>query len=385
MAKATAAEQALVLHRKLKGKIETKLKTPVATRAHLSVAYTPGVAAPCLEIAKDRELAYEYTWKGNTILIVTDGTAVLGLGDIGPEAALPVMEGKSMLFKEFGGVDCIPICLATKDPQEIINIVEKIAPAYGGINLEDISAPRCFTIEEELKKRLNIPVFHDDQHGTAIVVLAGIINAAKVVKKEVKKLSVVINGAGAAGIATAKLLMSYGLRDVTLCDTSGAIYAGRVDNMNPLKVEMAKITNKLGKHGLLADVLVGADVFIGVSKPGTLTAEMIRTMAKKPIVFAMANPTPEIMPDEAKAAGVAVMATGRSDFPNQVNNLLAFPGIFRGALDARAQITEEMKMAAALAIAGYVKKPTADCIIPSPLDKAVVKKVVAAVKAAAGK
>lgn len=373
--------KALALHKKLKGKIELRLKTPLRDRKDLALAYSPGVAAPCLEIAKNKERAYDYTWKKNTILIVTDGTAVLGLGDIGPEAALPVMEGKSMLFKEFGDVDCIPICLATKDQDEIVNIVEKLAPAYGGINLEDISAPRCFYIEKQLKTRLPIPVFHDDQHGTAIVVLAGLINAAKVVKKPIKELRVVINGAGAAGIATAKLLMNYGLTDIVLCDTYGTIFEGRTQNMNPVKNAMAATTNPRKVKGSLADAVKEADVFIGVSVKDALTPEMVQTM-DHPIIFALANPNPEILPDVAKKAGAAIVATGRSDYPNQVNNVLAFPGIFRGALDARANISRDVKMAAALAIAGCVKKPTADCIIPPALDKTVAKKVAAAVRKA---
>jgi malate dehydrogenase (oxaloacetate-decarboxylating) len=374
---------ALAYHKRLRGKIAIASKQPLRTKKDLSLAYTPGVAAPCLAIAKDLEKAYDYTWKSNTILIVTDGTAVLGLGDIGPEAALPVMEGKSVLFKEFGGVDCVPVCLATKDPQEIIDTIVRIAPAYGGINLEDISAPRCFEIEDALKQRLQIPVFHDDQHGTAVVVLAGLINAAKVTKKSLSNLKVVINGAGAAGIACARLLHSVGVAEIILCDRTGAIYADRPVGMNPVKKALAKFTNQAKRKGQLADVLVGADVFIGVSAAGAVTPAMVRSMAEQAIVFAMANPVPEIMPDLATKAGAAVVGTGRSDFPNQVNNVLAFPGIFRGALDARVPITEAMKIAAAEAIAKCVKKPTAKCVLPSPLDKTVAKRVAAAVKRAA--
>ena len=373
-------KQSLAYHKKLHGKITISLKERLKGKTDLGLAYTPGVAAPCLAIANDKEKIYDYTWKQNTILIVTDGTAVLGLGDIGPEAALPVMEGKSLLFKEFSGVDCVPICLATKDPNEIIDIICKIAPAYGGINLEDISAPRCFYIEKQLKMRLSIPVFHDDQHGTAIVVLAGLINAAKVVGKKINKLSVVINGAGSAGIATAKLLINYGINNVVICDTCGAIFTGRKENMNPIKIEIAKNTNHKKIKGCLSEILKGTDVFIGVSQAGILSKEMVENMADNAIVFAMANPIPEIMPDLAKKAGAAIVATGRSDFPNQVNNILAFPGIFRGALDARANITRQVKMAVALTIAKCIKKPTADCIIPSALDKTVAKKVAAAVK-----
>jgi len=384
-AKPNYAKLSLAAHKKTKGKIGIYSKSKVKTKHDLSIAYTPGVAEPCRQIAKDVEKAYDYTWKKNTILIVSDGTAVLGLGDIGPAASLPVMEGKSVLFKEFGDIDCVPLCLDTKDPKEIINIVEKCAPAYGGVNLEDISAPRCFEIENELKKRLKIPVFHDDQHGTAIVVLAGLINGAKVVKKKIADLRVVINGAGAAGVAIAKLLLDYGVQDVAICDTRGAIYSGRKENMNPFKKEIAKKTNKQKIKGTLAEVLVGADVFVGVSAAGAVKPEMVKKMAKDPMIFAMANPIPEIMPEDAKKAGAAVIATGRSDFPNQLNNVLVFPGLFRGALDARCQITEEIKHATALALAKCVKKPTPVCIIPSPLDKTVAKKIAAAVKKAAKK
>ncbi|MFA6457802.1 MAG: NADP-dependent malic enzyme [Patescibacteria group bacterium] len=377
---------ALDYHRKLRGKIEISLKKKIRSKEELGLAYTPGVAKPCLEIAQDIEKAYDYCWKGNTIMIVTDGTAVLGLGDIGPEAALPVMEGKSVLFKMFGGVDCVPICLSTKDPKEIIEIVTKIAPAYGGINLEDISAPRCFEIENELKKRLpKIPIFHDDQHGTAIVVLAGLINAAKVVGKKIADLHVVFNGAGAAGTACAKLLLKYGVKDVVMCDRAGAIYEGRQDNMNHFKVELAKVTNRSMTKGSLADALKGADVFIGVSAKDAVTPKMVQSMADKAIIFAMANPDPEILPDAAKKAGAAVIATGRSDFPNQINNVLAFPGIFRGALDCRCWITEKVKMEVALAIARCVPNPSANKIVPSALDKTVAKKVAAAVRRVAVK
>ncbi len=371
---------ALAYHKRLKGKIQLTLKEKLSGKRDLSLSYTPGVAAPCLEIAEDKERAYDYTWKKNTILIVTDGTAVLGLGDIGPEAALPVMEGKSVLFKEFGGVDCVPICLDTKDPDEIVDIVCKLAPAYGGINLEDISAPRCFYIEKQLKTRLPIPVFHDDQHGTAIVVLAGLINAAKVVKKKITDLKIIINGAGAAGIATAKLLYHYDIRQIILCDTQGAIYAGRKENMNPMKKKMASITNPKKQKGSLSDVMQDVDCFIGVSVKDAVTPAMVKSMARDPIIFAMANPNPEILPDVARKAGATIVGTGRSDFPNQVNNVLAFPGIFRGVLDMRANITREVKFAAALAIAKCVKQPTASCVIPSALDKTVAKKVAAAVK-----
>jgi malate dehydrogenase (oxaloacetate-decarboxylating) len=375
-------QQALSYHKKLRGKIQIGLKQKLKDKAELALAYTPGVAAPCLEIAKDKSKVYDYCWNSNTILIVTDGTAVLGLGDIGPEAALPVMEGKSVLFKEFGGVDCVPLCLDTKDPAEIIDIVTKVMPAYGGVNLEDISAPRCFAIEDELKKRFpDKPIFHDDQHGTAVVVLAGLINAAKVVGKKVNQMKVVFNGAGAAGIACAKLLLKYGIGEAVLCDSKGAIYSGRQD-LNPIKKELAKVTNKKRLKGLLADALINADVFIGVSVAGAVTPAMVQSMNRDPIIFAMANPNPEILPMVAKKAGAKVVGTGRSDFPNQINNVLAFPGIFRGALDARAPITEKMKMAAALAIAGCVKKPKVDCVIPSAMDKSVAKKVATAVRKA---
>jgi malate dehydrogenase (oxaloacetate-decarboxylating) len=371
---------ALDYHRKQKGKIQISLKQKLNGKKDLVLAYSPGVAKPCIEIAKNKKKVYDYTWKQNTILIVTDGTAVLGLGDIGPEAALPVMEGKSVLFKEFGNVDCVPICLNTKDTKEIIDIICKIAPAYGGINLEDISAPRCFEIEKELKKKLDIPVFHDDQHGTAIVSLAGLINATKVVKKDIAKIKIVFNGAGAAGVACAKLFLSYGAKNIIMCDRAGAIYSERKENMNASKNELAKITNHKKTKGTLADVITDADVFVGVSVKNVLTSKMVKSMAEQAIIFAMANPDPEILPDIAKKAGAAVVATGRSDFPNQINNILAFPGIFRGSLDLRCQITEKMKMDAALAIARCVPKPSVNKIVPGALDKSVAKKVADAVK-----
>ncbi len=376
-------ELALDYHRKLRGKITIELKQKLRGKEDLNLAYTPGVAQPCLEIAKNPEKAYEYCWKQNTILIVTDGTAVLGLGDIGPEAALPVMEGKSLLFKEFGNVDCIPICLSTKDPQEIIEIVCKIMPAYGGLNLEDISAPRCFEIEEELKKRLDVPVFHDDQHGTAIVSLAGLINAAEVVGKKISEMKVVFNGAGAAGVACAKLFLKYGVKDIVMCDRAGIIHGGRTENMNPTKIELAKITNQKLLKGSLADAMKNADVFVGVSAKDAVNPKMVQSMAEQAIIFAMANPDPEILPDMAKKAGAAVVATGRSDFPNQINNVLAFPGIFRGALDMRCPITEKTKMEAALTIAHCVPNPSANKIVPDALDKTVAEKVAAAVRRAA--
>ncbi|MBQ7581803.1 MAG: NAD-dependent malic enzyme, partial [Lachnospiraceae bacterium] len=350
-----------------------------------AVAYTPGVAQPCLEINKDVDLSYKYTRRGNLVAVVTDGTAVLGLGDIGPEAGMPVMEGKCCLFKRFGGIDAFPLCIRSKDVDEIVNKVALLAGSFGGVNLEDIAAPRCFEIERKLKERCDIPIFHDDQHGTAVVVLAGFINALKIVGKKMEDISVVINGAGSAGVAIIKLLMRAGLKDVIMVDRNGAIYEGR-DNLNPAKEEMAKITNRSMKKGSLADVIKGVDAFIGVSAPGILTQDMIRSMAKDPMIFAMANPVPEIMPDEAKAAGAAVVATGRSDFPNQVNNVLAFPGIFRGALDVRAKdINEDMKLAAAYAIAGAVDddRRSADYIIPDSFNEKVAPAVAAAVAKAA--
>lgn len=348
-------EEALKLHEENKGKIEVISKTEVKDMHDLAVVYTPGVAEPCRKIHQDVNQVYRYTTKGNMVAIVTDGTAVLGLGDIGPEAALPVMEGKAVLFKHFAGVDAFPICLATKDPDKIVEAVTLIAPGFGGINLEDISAPRCFEIEERLKKILDIPVFHDDQHGTAIVVLSGLINALKVVGKDLDNIKVVVNGAGASAIAVLKFIMSAGVKNAILCDSKGTIYEGRKENMNPVKEEMAKITNKDKIKGTLADAIKGADVFLGLSVAGALKPEMVKTMASDSIIFAMANPTPEIMPDVAKAAGARIVATGRSDFPNQVNNCLGFPAIFKGALKVRAsQINEEMKLAAAYALASLI-------------------------------
>ena len=380
----TTAEKALMLHEQWNGKLDTVAKSKVKTREDLALAYTPGVAEPCKVIAKDKEAAYKYTWKANTIAVVSDGSAVLGLGNIGPEAAMPVMEGKAVLFKEFGGVNAVPICLDTQDTEEIIKAVTYLAPTFGGINLEDISAPRCFEIEERLKATLDIPVFHDDQHGTAIVVLAGIINALKVIGyKKKEDCKIVVNGAGAAGVAITKLLLSYGFKTAILCDRKGAISSER-DDLNSSKKEMLSITNPNDEKGKLADVIKNADIFIGVSGPGTLTPDMVRTMSKDSIIFAMANPVPEIMPDEAKAAGARVVGTGRSDFPNQVNNVVAFPGIFKGALEGRArQITEEMKLAAALAIADLVPedKLSEDNVMPEAFDPQVAVKVAEAVKA----
>ncbi len=384
-------QKSLEAHEKARGKIEVKSKLPVTNREELSIAYTPGVAEPCRRIAANPEDAYKYTSKGNMVAVVSDGSAVLGLGNIGGLAGLPVMEGKAVLFKEFGGVDAFPICLSTQDPEEVIAVVKAIAPNFGGINLEDIAAPNCFYIEERLKKELNIPVFHDDQHGTAIIVLAGIINALKVTGRKLEDLKFVINGVGAAGVAITKLLIRYGARadNFLLCDSKGTIYKGR-ENLNPTKMELAEITNtacvlshdheKCVKGGL-AEAIQGADVFIGVSKAGLMTQDMVRSMAKDPIIFAMANPTPEIMPDLAKEAGAAIVATGRSDFPNQINNVLAFPGIFRGVLDSRApQITEEMKIAAAQAIAAMVPSPTFDKIVPAPFEPGIAAAVATAVK-----
>ena len=378
-------EKAIKMHEEWAGKIEVIAKAPVGTKEELAIAYTPGVAAPCLEIQKDVDLSYKYTRRHNLVAVVTDGTAVLGLGDIGPEAGMPVMEGKCALFKAFGDVDAFPLCIRSKDVDEIVNTVALLAGSFGGVNLEDISAPRCFEIEKKLKERCDIPIFHDDQHGTAVITLAGLTNALKIVGKKMEDIHVVVNGAGAAATAITKLLISRGLKNVILCDRKGAIYEGR-EGLNPAKEEMAKITNPEKKAGSLADVIVGADVFIGVSAPGVLTADMVATMAKDPVVFACANPTPEILPDEAKKAGVAVMATGRSDFPNQVNNVLAFPGIFRGALDVRASdINDEMKIAAANAIAGIVSDAelNPEYILPDAFDKRVGPAVAAAVAQAA--
>lgn len=378
----TTAEKALSLHEEWKGKLDTVSKTRVNTREALALAYTPGVAEPCKVIAEDKEAAYKYTIKSNTILVVSDGSAVLGLGNIGPEAAMPVMEGKAVLFKEFGNVNAVPICLDTQDTEEIIKAVTWLAPGYGGVNLEDISAPRCFEIEERLKQTLNIPVFHDDQHGTAIVVLAALINSLKIVKKTPAECKVVVNGSGAAGIAITKLMLNYGFQNIILCDSKGIICEG-MEGMNAVKVEMSKITNPNHEMGVLADAVKGADIFVGVSAPGVLTKEMVATMNSDAIILAMANPVPEIMPDEAKAAGARIVGTGRSDFPNQVNNVVAFPGIFKGALEGRAtQITEEMKMAAALAIAGLVPEEelNEENIMPEAFHPAVADTVAAAVK-----
>ena len=378
-------EKAIKMHEEWGGKIEVIATAPVGSKEELAIAYTPGVAAPCLEIQKDVDLSYKYTRRHNLVAVVTDGTAVLGLGDIGPEAGMPVMEGKCALFKAFGDVDAFPLCIRSKDVDEIVNTVALLAGSFGGVNLEDISAPRCFEIEKKLKERCDIPIFHDDQHGTAVITLAGLTNALKIVGKKMEDIHVVVNGAGAAATAITKLLISRGLKNVILCDRKGAIYEGR-EGLNSAKEEMAKITNPDKKAGSLADVIVGADVFIGVSAPGVLTADMVATMAKDPVVFACANPVPEILPDEAKKAGVAVMATGRSDFPNQVNNVLAFPGIFRGALDVRASdINDEMKIAAANAIAGIVSDAelNPDYILPDAFDARVGKAVAAAVAQAA--
>ena len=379
----TVNEKALELHEKWNGKIETVSKTPVKSREDLSLAYTPGVAEPCKVIAADPEAAYKYTMKANTVAVISDGSAVLGLGNIGPLAAMPVMEGKAVLFKEFGGINAVPICLDTQDTKEIIKTVTYLAPAFGGINLEDISAPRCFEIEERLKATLDIPVFHDDQHGTAIVVLAGIINALKVVKKEKENCKVIINGAGSAGVAITRLLITYGFKNVIMCDKVG-IVSKDTPGLNWMQEKMTEITNPDNETGSLSDALKGADIFVGVSAPGIVSAEMVSSMAKDAIIFAMANPIPEIMPDIAKAAGARVVGTGRSDFPNQVNNVVAFPGIFKGALEGRAsQITEEMKLAAALAIAGLVSEEdlNEDNIMPEAFDPKVAQVVSDAVKA----
>lgn len=378
----TISEKSLELHKKWNGKLETTSKAPVKSREDLSVAYTPGVAGPCSVIADDREAAYTYTMKANTVAVVSDGSAVLGLGNIGPYAAMPVMEGKAVLFKEFGGVNAVPICLDTQDTEEIIKAVTWIAPGFGGINLEDISAPRCFEIEERLKEILDIPVFHDDQHGTAIVVLAGIINALKIVKKEKEDCKVVINGAGSAGVAITKLLLTYGFKNVIMCDKVGII-SKSTKGLNWMQEEMACITNPYNETGSLYDAMKGADIFVGVSAPNIVTPEMVASMNKDSILFAMANPTPEIMPDVAKAAGARVVGTGRSDFPNQVNNVVAFPGIFKGALEGRAtKITEEMKLAAAIAIAELVPESelSEDNIMPEAFDPKVADVVANAVK-----
>ena len=378
-------EEALKLHEEHRGKIEVVPTVSVKDAHELAVAYTPGVAEPCKEIHKDKDLVYRYTRKWNTVAVVTDGTAVLGLGDIGPEAGLPVMEGKAILFKSFAGVDAFPICLDTKDPEEIIKTVKYLQPSFGGINLEDISAPRCFEIERRLKEEMDIPVFHDDQHGTAIVVLAGVLNALRVVGKKLEEIHAVINGAGSAGISIAKLLLRCGLKHLILCDRAGAIYEG-MENLNVAQQEMSKVTNRERKKGSLADVIAGADLFIGVSAPRMLTADMVRTMNQDAVVFAMANPVPEILPEETKAGGARVVGTGRSDYPNQINNVLVFPGIFRGALDCRAtDINEEMKIAAARAIADLISSQelNEEYVLPKAFDPRVPQAVAQAVMKAA--
>ena len=379
------AEESLRLHGEWKGKIEVVATVPVATKEDLSLAYTPGVAQPCLEIQKDISKSYELTRRHNLCAVITDGSAVLGLGDIGPEAGMPVMEGKCVLFKSFGNVDAFPLCVKTHDVDEFVNTVYLLSGSFGGINLEDISAPRCFEIERKLKEKCDIPIFHDDQHGTAVITLAGLTNALKVVGKKKEDVRVVTSGAGAAAVSIVKLLLSAGFRNSTMCDRKGAIYKGR-DGLNWIKEEMAEVTNLDRKPGTLADALVGADVFIGVSAPGTVTTEMVRTMNRDAIIFACANPTPEIFPDDARAGGAAVIATGRSDFPNQINNVLAFPGIFRGTFDVRASdINEEMKMAASMALANLIspEELSADYIIPKAFDKRVGPAVAKAVAQAA--
>ena len=382
------AKESLRLHAQWRGKIEVKATVPVATKEDLSLAYTPGVAQPCLEIEKDVNLSYELTRRWNLCAVVTDGTAVLGLGDIGPEAGMPVMEGKCVLFKSFGDVDAFPLCIKSKEVDDIVNTVYLISGSFGGVNLEDISAPRCFEIERKLKEKCDIPIFHDDQHGTAVVTLAGLINALKVVGKKKESVRIVINGAGAAAISITKLLLSDGFADVTLCDRSGIIYEGRKEGMNWIKEEMALITNREKRKGSLTDAMKGADVFIGVSAPNMVNVDLVKGMAKDSIIFACANPTPEIFPDDAKAGGAVVIATGRSDFPNQVNNVLAFPGIFRGTFDVRASdINDEMKVAAAYALAGLIsdEERSADYVIPKAFDPRVGKVVAAAVAEAARK
>ena len=378
----TTNEKALMMHEKWNGKLETVSKTPVKSREDLAIAYTPGVAEPCKVIAQDKEAAYKYTMKANTVAVVSDGSAVLGLGNIGPHAAMPVMEGKAVLFKEFGGINAVPICLDTQDTEEIIKAVTWLAPAFGGINLEDISAPRCFEIEERLKATLDIPVFHDDQHGTAIVVLAGIINSLKVTGKKKEECRIVVNGAGSAGVAITKLLLTYGFQDIIMCDKVG-IVSKSTEGLNWMQQKMAEVTNLTGKTGTLADALKGADIFVGVSAPNIVTPEMVASMNHDSILFAMANPVPEIMPDIAKAAGARIVGTGRSDFPNQVNNVVAFPGIFKGALEGRAtQITEEMKLAAAEAIAGLVPEGelNENNIMPEAFNPKVAELVAETVK-----
>ncbi len=379
-------EESLAFHYEKKGKLEVVSTVSVSSEKDLSLAYTPGVAKPCLEIQKDVEKSYELTRRHNMCLVVTDGTAVLGLGDIGPEAGMPVMEGKCVLFKEFGDVDAFPLCIRSKDVDEIVRTIYLISGSFGGINLEDIAAPRCFEIEERLKELCDIPVFHDDQHGTAVITLAGLINALKVVGKKKEEVRIVVNGAGAAATSITKLLLNYGFPNITMCDRTGAIYEGRQAGMNPVKEEMAKVTNLKKQEGKLETVIKGADIFIGVSSPGVLTTEMVKTMAQNAVIFACANPTPEIFPEDAKAGGAAVVATGRSDFPNQINNVLAFPGIFRGAFDVRAsKINEEMKMAAAKALAELItpKELHADYIIPAAFDRRVGGAVAKAVAQAA--
>ena len=380
------AEESLRLHGEWKGKIEVKATVPVSTKDDLSLAYTPGVAQPCLEIQKDVEKSYDLTRRWNMCLVATDGSAVLGLGDIGPEAGMPVMEGKCVLFKSFGDEDAFPICIKSHDVDEIVNTIYMISGSFGGVNLEDISAPRCFEIERKLKEKCDIPIFHDDQHGTAVITLAGITNALKLVGKKKEDVRIVVNGAGAAAIAITRLLITAGFKDITLCDRSGAIYEGREDHMNPVKVEMSKVTNPARRQGKLTDVIKGADIFIGVSAPNVLNKEMVGTMAKDAIIFACANPTPEIFPDEAKAGGARVVSTGRSDYPNQCNNVLAFPGIFRGTFDVRASdINDEMKLAAAQAIADLIsdEELNEDYILPQAFDPRVGKAVAAAVAEAA--
>ena len=382
------AKESLRLHGEWKGKIEVTARVPVETKDDLSLAYTPGVAQPCLEIQKDINKSYELTRRWNLCAVITDGSAVLGLGDIGPEAGMPVMEGKCVLFKAFGDVDAFPLCVRTHDVDEFVNTVALISGSFGGVNLEDISAPRCFEIEKKLKEKCDIPIFHDDQHGTAIITLAGLTNSLKLVGKKKEEVKVVVNGAGAAAISITRLLLTAGVKNVTLCDRKGAIYEGRAEGMNPVKEEMAKVTNLEKKSGSLADMLVGADVFIGVSAPGMVTPEMVKTMNKDAIIFACANPTPEIFPDDAKAGGARVIATGRSDFPNQINNVLAFPGIFRGAFDVRAKdINDEMKLAASKALADLItdEELSEDYIIPKAFDPRVGKAVAAAVAEAARK
>ena len=382
------AKESLRLHEEWKGKIEVVATVPVATKDDLSLAYTPGVAQPCLEIQKDVEKSYELTRRHNLCLVVTDGSAVLGLGDIGPEAGMPVMEGKCVLFKAFGDVDAFPLCIKSHDVDEIVNTIYLISGSFAGVNLEDISAPRCFEIERKLKEKCDIPIFHDDQHGTAIITLAGLTNALRLVGKKKEEVKVVVNGAGAAAISITRLLLTAGVKHITLCDRKGAIYEGRTEGMNPIKEEMAKMTNLEKRSGSLADMLAGADVFIGVSAPGVVTTEMVKTMNKDAILFACANPTPEIFPEDAKAGGARVVATGRSDFPNQINNVLAFPGIFRGAFDVRAKdINDEMKLAASRALAELItdEELSEDYIIPKAFDPRVGKAVAAAVADAARK